>query len=209
MISENVLKVKIILGSTRPKRFSEHAGRWIFEQAMNIEGIESEILDLRDYEMPFFNEPVSPSSKNEDYTNEAVARWTKKIKEADAFIVVTPEYNYGYSAVLKNALDYVYPEWNNKPIGFVAYGSVGGARALEQLRSVSVELQMAPIRTAVHITAPWGLVDEKGGLKPGALEPYKKTAEGMLSQLIWWAEALKAARTQTLRKYARTETLAV
>ena len=96
--------------------------------------------------------------------------------------------------MLKNAMDWVYQEWNNKPMGFVAYGSVGGARAVEQLRTVAVELQMAPVRNAVHIPAHWVLLDEKGVLKTGALDSYQMAAEGLLTQLVWWANALKAAR---------------
>ncbi|MDP3965221.1 MAG: NAD(P)H-dependent oxidoreductase [bacterium] len=194
MTNSNVLKVKIILGSTRPTRFSEHAGGWILEQAKKITDIEPEILDLRDYAMPFFNEAVSPSYKQEPYKNEAVARFTSKIAEGDAFIIVTPEYNRGTSGVLKNAFDWVYQEWNNKPVGFVAYGSVGGARAVEQLRLTAVELQMAPVRNAVHINAPWLLRDEAGNLKPEALDSYQGAAEGLLTQLVWWANALKTAR---------------
>lgn len=194
MSVKNALRIKIILGSTRPSRFSEHAGRWIFEEAKKIAGIEAELLDLRDYEMPFFNEAISPSYKQKDYENEAVRRWTEKVNEADGFVIVTPEYNRGYPAVLKNALDYAYKEWNKKPVGFVAYGSVGGARAAEQLRTVAVELQMAPIRNAVHIPAHWTLLDDKGILKAGALDSYQGSAEGLLTQLFWWAKALKAAR---------------
>ncbi|MEK7106710.1 MAG: NAD(P)H-dependent oxidoreductase [Patescibacteria group bacterium] len=194
MSSENVLKVKIILGSTRPNRFSEHAGRWILENAKKIAGVEAEILDLRDYEMPFFNETVSPSYKQAPYKNEAVERWTRKIAEADGFIIITPEYNHGPVAVLKNALDYIFKEWNNKPVGFIAYGSVGGARAVEQLRLIAIELQMAPVRNAVHISAPWELVDEKNNLKSGALDSYKSAAEELLNQLVWWTKALKVAR---------------
>lgn len=194
MTSENALQIKIILGSTRPNRFSEHAGRWILEEAKKVAGVDAEILDLRDYAMPFFNEAVPPSSKKEDYTDEAVQRWTKKIGEADGFIIIAPEYNHGYTAVLKNTLDYVAKEWNNKPVGFVAYGSIGGARAVEQLRAVAVELQMAPIRSAVHINAPWFLRDEAGNLKPGALDSYQPAAAGLLSQLVWWTKALKSAR---------------
>lgn len=194
MSDSNDLKVKIILGSTRLTRFSEHAGGWILEEAKKIAGIDAEILDLRDYAMPFFNEAVTPSTKKEDYTDEAVQRWTKKINEADGFVIVSPEYNHGYSGVLKNALDYVYKEWNNKPVGFVAYGSAGGARAVEQLRAVAVELQMVPIRNAVHIMAPWFLRDEKGNLKEGALDSYQGAAEGLLTQLLWWTKALKVAR---------------
>lgn len=194
MSSKNVLRVKIILGSTRPNRFSEHAGRWIFEEAKKAPEIEAEILDLRDYPMPLFNEAVSPSFKQGDYADKSVQKWTKKIKEADGFIIVTPEYNHGYGAVLKNAIDYVYKEWNNKPVGFVAYGGVGGARAVEQLRTVAVELQMAPIRNALHISAPWTLRDDTGNLKPGALDAYKEAAGGLLAQLAWWMRALKTAR---------------
>ena len=194
MNAKEVLRVKIILGSTRPNRFSEQAGKWILEEAGKIAGISAEVLDLRDYAMPFFNEPVSPSYKQEPYKNEAVARFTAKIAEGDAFVIVTPEYNRGTSGVLKNAFDWVYQEWNNKPVGFVAYGSVGGARAVEQLRLVAVELQMTPVRNAVHINSHWMLLDEKGVLKTGALDPYQKAAEGLLTQLVWWTKTLKVAR---------------
>lgn len=194
MATENVLRTKIILGSTRPNRFSEQAGGWILEEAGNVAGISAEIVDLRDYAMPFFNEPVSPSFKQEPYKNEAVARFTSKIAEGDAFIIVAPEYNHGMSGVLKNALDWVYQEWNNKPVGFVAYGSVGGARAVEQLRGVAVELRMAPLRNAVHIPAPWTLLDEKGALRAGALDSYKEVVKAVLRDLMWWGNALKAAR---------------
>ncbi len=194
MTDKNGLKLKIILGSTRPNRFSEQAGKWILEEAKKIAGVETEMLDLRDYAMPFFNEPISPSYKQEPYKNEAVARFTSKIAEGDAFVIVTPEYNRGTSGVLKNALDWVYQEWNNKPVGFVAYGSVGGARSVEQLRLTAVELQMAPVRSAVHINSHWMLLDDMGALKAGALDSYQKAAEGLLTQLVWWAGALKTAR---------------
>src|SRR3989338_10619903 len=187
MSVKNSLRIKIILGSTRPGRFSEHPGRLILEKANKVADVEEEILDLRDYEMPFFNEAISPSSKKGDYENEAVQRWAKKIGEADGFLIVSAEYNHGPAAVLKNALDYIYKEWNNKPVGFVAYGSAGGARAVEQLRAGAIELQMAPVRNAVHIMAPWFLRDEKGNLKSGALDSYQGAAEALLTQLVWWA----------------------
>src|SRR3990167_6946107 len=194
MNAKEVLRLKFFRGGTRPNRFSEQAGKWILEEAGKIAGISAEVLDLRDYAMPFFNEPVIPSYKQEPYKNEAVARFTSKIAEGDAFIIVKQQYNRGTSGVLKNAVDWVYPEWNNKPVGFVAYGSVGGARAVEQLRLVAIELQMAPVRNAVHINSHWMLLDEKGVLKTGALDPYQKAAEGLLNQLLWWARALKSAR---------------
>ncbi|OGG80712.1 hypothetical protein A3A39_00080 [Candidatus Kaiserbacteria bacterium RIFCSPLOWO2_01_FULL_54_13] len=190
------LRIKVILGSTRPNRFSEYPGRWIFEVLDKREEVEAELLDLRDYPMPFFNEAETPGYKSKPYTHESVANWTAKIAEADAYIVVSPEYSHGYSAVLKNALDYVYQEWNNKPVAFVAYGSVGGSRAVEQLRQVAIELQMVPIRNAVHIQAHWNLLDEKGALKSGSLEPYVRSAEEMLEQLLWWTKTLKRAREE-------------
>ncbi len=190
------LKLKVIVGSTRPNRFSEKPAQWIFEHAQARPEFSAEMLDLREYPMPFFNEPVSPSSKKEPYAEPSVARWTAKIAESDGFIIVTPEYNHGYPAVLKNALDYVYQEWNNKPVAFVAYGSVMGARSVEQLREVAVELQMVPIRNAIHI--PGDVYAKVAGLgspaDPAALKTLDEKAKGLLDQLTWWMRTLKAAR---------------
>src|SRR3989344_3463664 len=120
-MTEN-LKIKIIIGSTRPKRFSEHVAAWFWEIAKAKEkelGMEFEMLDLRDYPLPFYNEPFSPSSVKGDYPNPEANRWAKKIVEGDGFIIITPEYSHGYPAVLKNSLDFIFKEWNNKPVGFV------------------------------------------------------------------------------------------
>ena len=195
MKNNTPLHIKIIAGSTREGRFSDKAAAWIAEEIKKQEGVAVEVLDLRDYDMPFFNEPTSPSFKQEPYKNEAVARFTKKIGEGNAFVIVTPEYNHGTSGVLKNALDWVYPEWNNKPVAFVSYGSVGGARAVEQLRLNAIELQMTPIRNAVHIPgeqyfqALFGKMDAKE-----LFALVSKQAEAMITQLLWWARALKNAR---------------
>ena len=185
----------MIAGSTREGRFSDKAAAWIATEAKKQAGVEVEVLDLRDYDMPFFNEAVSPSYKQEPYQHEAVARFTKKIAEGEAFIMVTPEYNHGTSGVLKNALDWVYQEWNNKPVAFVSYGSVGGARAVEQLRLNAVELQMAPIRAAVHIPGDRYFPVLFGKADAGELfASLSDTAQGMLTQLLWWGHALKNAR---------------
>lgn len=186
-----MIKIHIIIGSTRQQRFSEKPARWIYEEAKNKEEVEVGLLDLRDYPLAFFNEPTSPSSMKGEYSDPIARKWVQKIGEADAFIIVTPEYNHGYPAVLKNALDYAYTQWNNKPVGFVSYGGVAGARSVEQLRQVAIELQMAPIRNGVHIPAFWTLTDEKGNFKSDGL---KESGQKMLDQLIWWAKALKAAR---------------
>jgi NAD(P)H-dependent FMN reductase len=191
-----MIKIKIILGSTRPTRFSEKVGQWIYEETKKKEDVGSEILDLKDYPLPFFDEPISPAMiRDGEYSKEIVRKWAAKIKEGDAFIIVTPEYNHGPPGVLKNALDYLYYEWNNKPVGFVSYGSVGGARAVEQLREVAIELQMVPIRNSIHILNHWNLLDENGNLKKEALDPLRGKANDFLDQLIWWAKLLKSARS--------------
>lgn len=194
-MNNKTLNIKVIAGSTREGRFSDKAAAWIAEEIKTQNEVMVEVLDLRDYDMPFFNEPVSPLFKQEPFKDEAVARFTKKIAEADAFVIVTPEYNHGTSGVLKNALDWVYQEWNNKPVAFVSYGGVGGARAVEQLRLNAVELQMAPIRAAVHIPgeqyfqALFGKMDTKD-----LFALVSKQSETMISQLLWWTRALKNAR---------------
>lgn len=190
-----MLKIKIILGSTRPNRFSEKPGKWLLEFARKKKEVEFELLDLRDYPLPFYEEPVSPIMIQDGaYSNEICRKWASKIREADAFIIVSPEYNHGISGVLKNALDSVYAEWNKKPVGFIAYGGVGGARAVEHLREVAIELQMVPLRNAVHIPQHWNLLDEKGNLKEGSLDSFRDAAESLISQLLEWAEILKAVR---------------
>jgi len=196
-MEKNKLNIKIITGSTREGRFSDKAAAWIAEEVKKQDGVTVEILDLRDYEMPFFNEAVSPSFKKEPYENEAVARFTKKIEEGDAFIMVTPEYNHSTSGVLKNAIDWVSPEWNNKPIAFVSYGSVGGARAVEQLRLIAVELQMAPIREAIHMNGEqyFPVVMGKGSADD-LFSNYVEKADVMIKQLLWWTSTLKEARSK-------------
>lgn len=189
------MKIKVIMGSTRPSRFSETPTQWIFNELKKQNGVDVEVLDLRDYPMPFFDEAVSPSMKTEPYKHPVVKKWTAKIAEADGFVVVTPEYNHGYPAVLKNAFDYVYPEWNQKAIGFVSYGSVAGARAVEQLRMVAIELQMVPIRAAIHLP-PDKWVPVLIGKAPAEtlFEAVAVPAQKFIEQLLWWTKALKNAR---------------
>lgn len=191
-----MLNVKIILSSVREGRFGDKPAAWILEHAKNTPGIKVELLDLKEFPMPFFNDPVSPSMKNVPYTHPEVVRWTQKITEAEAFIIVTPEYNHGYPASLKNAMDWVYQEWNNKPVAFVAYGAVGGARSVEQLRQVAVELQMAPIRNSVGITFDYMMkAFQDSNIDPlELLKPFDEKVKGLIEQLLWWGNALKTAR---------------
>ena len=194
-ITKGPFNIKVIAGSTREGRFSDKAAEWIAGELEKHAGVSVEVLDLRDYDLPFFSEAVTPSVKQEPYKNEAVVRFTAKIAGGDAFVIVTPEYNHGTSGVLKNAMDWVYQEWNNKPVAFVSYGSVGGARAIEQLRLTAVELQMAPIRNAVHIPGEqyfpvlFGKADAQQ-----LFTKLQKAADMMILQLLWWTRALKDAR---------------
>lgn len=198
---ETTIKIKVIIGSTRQNRFSEKPAHWIYEEAKKEKGVEVELLDLRDYPMPFFDEPTSPAMGGGKYSNEIVAKWAEKIKDGDAFIIVTPEYNHGYPAVLKNALDLIYPEWNKKPVGFVSYGSVAGARAVEQLRQVVIELQMVPIKSAVHISSEvyMAVKNENVPVNQELFKPLREGKRGdrveeFLNELIWMARTLKNGR---------------
>lgn len=196
-MNESTLKIKVIGGSVRQGRFNDKPAAWITAKLKERSGIEAELLDLRDYEMPFFNEAESPSAKQEPYQHPTVAAWTAKIAEADAFVVVTPEYNHAPSAVLKNAIDWVGPEWARKAVGFVSYGTVGGARAVEQLRVIVGELQMADMRAAVHIPGHqfFPVLMGQGSFEDIA-PSLEDAAKGMIDQLLWWARALQAARAE-------------
>lgn len=184
-------RIGIIIGSTREGRFGEKPAHWIHEIARQRTDLDAELIDLRDHPLPFFEEPMSPAWG--PVQNEAAQRWGAKLAALDGLIVVTPEYNHGPTAVLKNAMDYAYKEFIRKPIGFVGYGGVGAARAVEQLRLVAIELQMAPVRNAVHI----GMVEFLGIWQQGKrFEDFPhltQAAAGLLDDMVWWARALKAA----------------
>ncbi len=194
-MSNSTVRIKVIVGSTRDGRFGDKPATWIAGELMKRDGVEVEVLDLRDYEMPFFDSPISPAYKTEPYSHQVVAKFTEKIAEGDAYIIVTPEYNRSTSGVLKNALDWVYQERNNKPVAFISYGSVGGARAVEQLRLMSIELQMAPIREGVHFLGNDYFPVLFGGASADALfARYAEKATVMIDQLLKWTKALKTMR---------------
>ena len=188
------VKIAVIVSTTRAARFGHKPAQWIAAIASQRDDMVVEVVDLREYPMPFFDEVASnawvPSQ------DEVARRWQKKIADFDGYIFVSAEYNRGVPAVLKNALDYAYPEWNNKPAAFVGYGSVGAARAIEQLRLIAIELQMAPIRTGVHIQGADFMAVWKGGKDIADLSYLPQNATDMLDQLAWWANALKVAREQ-------------
>jgi NAD(P)H-dependent FMN reductase len=186
-------RIGIIIGSTREKRFGEKAARWIHGIASQRTDMEFEIVDLRDYPLPFF-EGASPFYV--PVTNEIAQRWGKKIAELDGYVFVTAEYNRSITGALKNALDWAYREYNRKPAAYLGYGSVGGARAVEQLRLISVELQMAPTRSGVHIagTDAFALLIQGKSFEELDQTNLLKSAHSMLEELAWWTKALKSAR---------------
>jgi NAD(P)H-dependent FMN reductase len=188
------LKIGIVISTTRATRFGHKPAEWVKTIAAERSDMAVEILDLRDFPMPFFDEVASNAWV--PTTNEVAQRWQKKVAEFDGFVFVTAEYNHGIPAVLKNALDYAYPEWNKKAAAFVGYGAVGGSRAVEQLRLVAVELQLATIRSGVYIQGADFMAALKDGKDLKEITYLQQGVRDMLDQLAWWAAALKTARQQ-------------
>jgi NAD(P)H-dependent FMN reductase len=187
--------ISVIVGSTRQGRFSEKPAQWILQHFQKRDGIEARLLDLRDFPMPFFDQPMPPALPGRPpYENDVVKRWTAAIAASDGFAFVTPEYNYGTSAVLKNAIDWVYPEWNRKAAAFVSYGSAMGARGIQQLRETMIEVQIAPVRPSVHIPVATLWAHFQGGDVDKGLAELEKQAQTMIDDLLWWTDALKAVR---------------
>ena len=187
--------ISVIIGSTRQGRFSEKPAQWILQQLKKRDGVDARLLDLRDFPMPFFDQPIPPSAPGRaPYENETVKKWTAAIAASDGFVFVTSEYNYGPTAVLKNAIDWVYPEWNRKAAAFVSYGAVSGARSVQQLRETAIELQLAPIRSSVHIPVATLWAHFQGGDVDAGLAEQEGRAGIMIDDLLWWTSALKAAR---------------
>jgi NAD(P)H-dependent FMN reductase len=195
------LKIQIIVGSTRQNRFSEKPANYLFEELKKREDVQAELIDLRDWPLPFFDEPMGPSGNKGNYVNPLGKQWANKIGEADGYIMITPEYNHGYSAVLKNAIDWVGPEWFKKPVGFVSYGSTLGSRAIEQLRQVVIELRMVPIFSSIHIPTEVLMTvrAEKGPIDPVHFQPLREGRAGdrverFFNELIEYARMLKEMR---------------
>lgn len=193
-------RIGVVIGSTREGRFGDKPAQWIFDLARARGDFEVELIDLRDFPLPLFDEPVSPAWAPS--RNEIARAWQAKVASLDGVVFTAAEYNRGPAAVLKNALDWAYGEWNNKPAAFVGYGGVGGARAVEQLRLNAVELQMAPIRAGVHIVWADYMPLAKGEKKFSELPHLEDAARGMLDQLAWWTRALKTARDADARALA-------
>ena len=186
-----MLTIKILTGSVRPGRFNLQPARWVYEIAKKRADIAVDLLDLQTMNLPFLDERNSPSQHK--YENSHTKRWAATIGEADGFVFVTPEYNHSISPVLKNAVDYLYAEWNYKPLAFVSYGSVaGGSRAVEHWRGIAAELKMFDLREQVMLPNYWERLNETGEYQWSAGET--KSAEQMLDTLVFWAGVMQEAR---------------
>lgn len=184
-----MIKIAVIVGSTRPGRKAEDVAKWVLEIAQLRNDAVFELVDIATYNLPLLDEPVPPSQHK--YSKEHTKKWAARIAEFDGYVFVTPEYNHGTSAALKNAIDFLYAEWNNKAAGFVGYGSAGGVRAVEHLRLVMGELQVADVRGQVALSLRSDFENYKT-FKP--LDYHNHLVETMLDQLVAWSGALKAMR---------------
>jgi len=186
-----MLKIAIILGSTRPGRNGEAVGQWVYGIAKKRIDIDFELVDIKDFNLPLLDEPIPPSMGQ--YSKEHTKMWSAKIDSFDAYIFVTAEYNHGIPGALKNAIDFLFKEWNNKVAGFVSYGSAGGVRAVEQLRLVMAELKVATVRTQVQLS----LYTDFENYTKFTPAPFQENAVNtMLEELIAWGSALKELRTK-------------
>lgn len=185
------MKIAIIVGSTRPGRTGSAIGQWVKEQADGHEsGASFDLLELADFDLQLLNEPTVPGAANRQYENPQTREWGKAIDQYDGFVFVTPEYNHGVPAAFKNALDVLYPEWNNKAVAFVAYGADGGVRAVEQWRQIVANVMMADVRAQVSLNM---FTD----FKDGAFEPVERRAgeiTTVLDQLTAMAGAVRTLR---------------
>ena len=185
-------RIGVILGSTRPGRRGEPVAQWVMDQTRERHDAEFELVDLADHPLPHLDEPLPPNMGQ--YQNEHTRQWSATISRFDGYVFITPEYNHSTSGVLKNAIDYLYAEWNNKAMGVVSYGVVGGARAAEHLRLIAGELQMADVRTNVALSM-FSDFENFTELKPAAYQA--GALDTLFSQVIAWSQALAPLRQVT------------
>jgi len=185
----NAFRIAVIIGSTRPGRNGEAVAKWVHEIAQKRTEAEFELVDIRDFNLPLLDEPVSPSMGQ--YSKPHTKAWAARIGSFDGYVFVTPEYNHGISAALKNAIDFLFAEWNNKAAGFVSYGGAGGARAVEHLRLVLAEVQIATVRNQVLLSM-FNDFENFSVFKPHSR--HEKSVNEVFDQIIAWGGALKALR---------------
>lgn len=186
-----MVKIKIVVGSTRPTRVGPKIAEWVFEQAKKESGIDYELLDVASFNLPVLDEPESALTGN--YANDHTKAWSAAVKEADGFIFVTPEYNHGVPGNFKNAVDYLFAEWNHKPVSFVSYGAnAGGARATEQWRAIVAQLKMHDLSDHVLITNYWENLNETGSFSPQ--DHHSQALAAVLKEIAFWSENLVPIR---------------
>ncbi len=182
----------IVIASTRPGRGGSAVAEWFTEQARSHGGFEVEVVDLAELNLPFLDEPNHPRLRQ--YTQPHTRAWSEQVEAADAFVFVTPEYNHGYPAPLKNAIDFLHQEWSYKPVGFVSYGGVAaGTRSMQQLKQVVTALKLAPVTEAVNLPFFKQFIDEDGVLQP--TEVMTQSAQAMLDELVRVEESLRPLRS--------------
>ena len=186
-----MISVAIVTGSTRPGRNNEAVARWVFELATERSDADFELVDIAEYGLPLLDEPLPPSLGKCAHAH--TRRWAAKIASFDAYVFVTPEYNHGIPAALKNAIDYLFLEWNNKAAGFVSYAGTGGVRAVEQLRLVMAELMVADVRSQVKLSM-FTDFENFSVFKPNPA--HTRALNAMLDQVIAWGTALKSVRSK-------------
>lgn len=187
-------RIAIILGSTRPGRNGEAVAKWVHTHASQRTDAQYELVDVADYELPLLDEPSPPSMGQ--YSKPHTKKWAAKIASFDGFVFVTAEYNHGVPGALKNAIDFLYAEWNNKAAGFVSYGSAGGVRSVESLRLVMAELQIADVRAQVSLSLATDFENYK---KFTPAERHTKSLDTMFDQLVAWSTALSQVRSTVPR----------
>jgi NAD(P)H-dependent FMN reductase len=189
-----MVNIKIIAGSTRPGRFNTQPSRWLMEQADKFdESTNFELVDLAEINLPLLDEANSPISGKCEKAH--TKSWAKIIGQADGFVIVTPEYNHSIPGALKNAIDYLFAEWNYKPVAYVSYGSAaGGSRAVEHLRGVAGELKMFDLREQILLPNYWDHLDSKGAYQ--FAPEHEVMAQKLLNQIVFWAERMKTARAE-------------
>lgn len=184
-------RLQIIIASTRPGRVGQAVGRWFEQRARGHGGFEVEVVDLLELDLPFMDEPNHP--RLHDYTHRHTKEWSARVEAADAFAFVMPEYNHGFTAPLKNAIDYLNVEWQFKPVGLVSYGGVAaGTRAAQMLKPVLTVLKMTPLAEAVSIPFVAQFIDDDGEIV--ANETMEQSADAMLSELLRVSQALRPLR---------------
>jgi NAD(P)H-dependent FMN reductase len=193
-----MINVGIIVGSTRPGRKADAVARWIHEIAKKRSDASFEVVDIADFKLPLLDEPMPPMMGQ--HTHPHTKAWAAKIAAFDAFVFVTPEYNHSTSAALKNAIDFLFREWNDKAAGFVGYGGVGGARAIEHLRTVLAEVKVADVRATVNLSL-FTDFEKFVAFKPAPHQ--EKSVTAMLDDVVAWGQALQNMRAERARTEAR------